>query len=116
MAAGPRSGSAAFTLKFSTATFYPCIQRCVLMGLWRFVIANGMTSQDATAETRAFIDEVSLTDLQKPDVWKSLTTLVKIRPDQDVFPVRAKYRLSMELATPLVMPADSRSTFVTEVR
>ena len=70
-------------------SMYPTV--CTLMGLWRFVIANGMTWQDATDETRAFVDEVSLKDLQKPDAWKSLTTLVKIKPDKDIFPVRAKY-------------------------
>jgi hypothetical protein len=70
-------------------SMYPTV--CTLMGLWRFVIANGMTWRDATAETRVFIEEASLTNLQQPNTWKALTTLVKIRPDQDVFPVRAKY-------------------------
>ena len=70
-------------------SMYPTV--CTLMGLWQFVIANGMSWEDATAETRAFIEQVSLKDLQTPDVWKSLTTLVKVTPDQDVFPVRAKY-------------------------
>ena len=34
---------------------------------------------------------MSLSDLQRPETWRALTTLVKVRPDGDIFPVRAKY-------------------------
>jgi hypothetical protein len=70
-------------------SMYPTV--CTLMGLWRFVIADGLTWKDATAETQKFVETVSLTDLQRPDFWQSLTTLVRIRPDRDILPIRAKY-------------------------
>lgn len=70
-------------------SMYPTV--CTLMGLWRFVIASGMNWEDTTAETRAFIDGVGLEDLQKPDAWKALTTLVKLKPNHDILPVRTKY-------------------------
>lgn len=70
-------------------SMYPTV--CTLMGLWRFVIAEAMTWNDATAETIEFLERTSLSELQKPNVWKALTTLVKVRPDRDIFPVRAKY-------------------------
>jgi hypothetical protein len=70
-------------------SMYPTV--CTLMGLWRFVIASGMSWADSTAETQAFVDKVSLKDLQKPAAWKALTTLVKLKPNHDVLPVRAKY-------------------------
>jgi len=70
-------------------SMYPTVN--VLMGLWRFVIAEGVTRHDATEETRSFLQAVQLQDFQSPEIWKDLTVLVKIRPDGDLLPVRAKY-------------------------
>jgi hypothetical protein len=70
-------------------SMYPTV--CTLMGLWRFVIAKGVTWRDATEETRALLENVTLADLQKPDVWRELTTLVRLSPADDILPVRAKY-------------------------
>ena len=61
------------------------------MGLWQFVIAQGIVWTDATESTRELIDGITIADLQRPERWKSLTTIVRVRPDADVFPVRAKY-------------------------
>jgi hypothetical protein len=77
------------TLYCDFASMYPTV--CTLMGLWWFVIAQGMTEQDATAETQAFLDQVQLSDLQDPATWKQLTTLVQVQPEADIFPVRARY-------------------------
>jgi hypothetical protein len=70
-------------------SMYPTV--CTLMGLWRFVIAKGVTWQDATAKTRAFLERVSMDDLKKKETWKFLHTIVRVSPDWDVFPVRASY-------------------------
>jgi len=70
-------------------SMYPTV--CTLMGLWRFVIADGMTYRDATEETRAFLEHIDLVDLQSQDTWKRLTVLVQVEPDDDLFPVRAAY-------------------------
>lgn len=70
-------------------SMYPTVN--ALMGLWRFVIADGFTWADATAETRAFLTKVSRDDLKRPDTWRALDALVKIRPDEDLLPVRAEY-------------------------
>ena len=71
------------------ASMYPTV--CTLMGLWRFVIAEGIDEKDATKETQAYLDDVQCGDLQNPDSWKQLTTLVQVQPDADIFPVRARY-------------------------
>jgi hypothetical protein len=71
------------------ASMYPTV--CTLMGLWRFVIAQGVEEHDATEETQAFLDGVQLADLQSKETWKSLTTLVQVMPDKDIFPVRTRY-------------------------
>ena len=77
------------TLYCDFASMYPTV--CTLMGLWRFVIAEGMDEEDATAETQAFLDDVKLSDLQDQTTWKGLTTLVQILPEADIFPVRRRY-------------------------
>ena len=70
-------------------SMYPTVN--TLIGLWRFVIGNGYSWSDATDETRAFLESVSPSDFQRSDTWRRLTTLVKVCPDNDLFPVRAKY-------------------------
>ena len=70
-------------------SMYPTV--CTLMGLWRFVIAQGMEWSDTTAEIRVLVNSISLEDLQRPEFWPQLTTLVRVAPQADIFPVRAKY-------------------------
>jgi hypothetical protein len=70
-------------------SMYPTV--CTLMGLWRFVIAQGMAWHDTTAQTREFLARVDIADLQKQETWQSLATIVQVLPDRDIFPVRAKY-------------------------
>ena len=71
-------------------SMYPTV--CTLMGLWQFVTATGMTSADTTTETRELLEAVDLAELKAKPVWKRLTTLVRVLPEGDVFPVRAAYQ------------------------
>ena len=70
-------------------SMYPTV--CTLMGLWRFVTAKGMKWYENTSEIAIFLKSVTLSDLQGKDIWKSLTTLVQVLPEDDIFPIRAKY-------------------------
>ncbi len=70
-------------------SMYPTVNS--LMGLWDFVIGHGMTAVDTTSETRRLLERIKFNDLQKPDTWKKLRTLVRLKPHDDVLPVRAKY-------------------------
>ena len=70
-------------------SMYPTV--CTLQGLFSFVIANRVTWSDSTAETRAWVNAITLDELQRPESWKRLTTLVRVRSRADAFPVRAKY-------------------------
>jgi hypothetical protein len=70
-------------------SMYPTV--CALMGLWRFIIAKGITHRENTAEVRSFLEHVTLADMQNPETWRELATIVQIIPDDDVFPIRAKY-------------------------
>lgn len=70
-------------------SMYPTV--CTLMRLWPFVIADAMNHRDSTAETSAWLTSATPADLRKPENWLRLTTLVQIKPDGDILPVRARY-------------------------
>jgi hypothetical protein len=70
-------------------SMYPTVNG--LMGLWKLVIAQRMTAHDTTRETQALLEVITIEDLQNPDTWKRLWTLVRLRPNEDVLPVRAEY-------------------------
>ena len=70
-------------------SMYPTV--CTLMGLWRFVIADGMTWQDTTAATRAVIERTGLDELQSQSTWGEIATLVRVELNADIFPARAAY-------------------------
>ena len=71
-------------------SMYPSVS--VLMGLWRYVIASGVSWHDATAKTQAMVDQITLADLARPETWRKLAVLVQVVPDADLFPVRAAYQ------------------------
>jgi hypothetical protein len=70
-------------------SMYPSV--CTLMNLWRFVAAKGVRWHDSTKEVARFLQRVSLDELQNLATWTKLTTIVQVMPDDDIFPVRAKY-------------------------
>jgi hypothetical protein len=70
-------------------SMYPTVN--ALMGLWQFAIADQLSWHDATTETQDLLKRITIADLQKPDTWRSLRVLVRLKPDHDVLPVRAKY-------------------------
>ncbi len=70
-------------------SMYPTVN--ALMGLWSFVIGVGVTWKDTTEDTRVFLARVTLEDLQNSQTWHRLRRLVKLKPDGDILPIRAKY-------------------------
>ena len=70
-------------------SMYPTV--CTLMRLWRFVVAQGMDWTNATDKVRSLLETVSLDDLKRPELWPMLTTIVRVEPHADIFPIRAKY-------------------------
>jgi hypothetical protein len=70
-------------------SMYPTVNG--LMGLWGFVISEGIEPIVTTAETRDFLEAVTLADMLNPATWPRLPTLVRLKPNADLFPVRAKY-------------------------
>lgn len=70
-------------------SMYPTVNS--LLGLWEFVVAEGLVIEDTTEETRSLLEAITLEDLRKPATWPKLCTLVRVKPDEDIFPVRAEY-------------------------
>ncbi len=73
-------------------SMYPTV--CTLMGLWRFVIAQGMTWRDDTETVRTFLNHVTVNDLQQRETWPQMVALVQVEADDDIFPIRAAYDAS----------------------
>jgi hypothetical protein len=73
-------------------SMYPTV--CTLMGLWDFVCAKGIGHFDDTQAIRALLDmpcEELIERLRHRETWPQLAAFVKVRPDRDLFPIRAKY-------------------------
>ncbi len=71
-------------------SMYPTVNS--LMGLWRFVTAREIkVIEHCQAEIQAFLSTLRADDLFKTAVWKHLTAFVKVIPDGDLLPCRAKY-------------------------
>jgi hypothetical protein len=64
---------------------------CTLMGLWRWVISQGVDHHYDKEGVQAFLAHVTLDDLQNPETWPQLTALVRINLNAEIVPVRAPY-------------------------
>ena len=73
-------------------SMYPTVN--ALMGLWKFVIAEGVDydeSDDAKSWVTNFLENVTGDDFQCQEIWRDLTTLVQVKPKDDVLPIRADF-------------------------
>lgn len=76
------------TLDFTS--MYPTI--VLLMDLWKYMIAESLEMQDVTDEVKCILSRVDLNYLQEKENWKDFVVMVKIRPDEDILPVRMDYK------------------------
>lgn len=70
-------------------SMYPSV--FVLMGLFSWVTSKGVDWCDATTETRQFLDSITVENLLDQKTWPQLTVLVRVLPNDDIFPIRAPY-------------------------
>jgi hypothetical protein len=73
-------------------SMYPTV--CTLMGLWRFVRANGVAYRDDTDSVTGLLStsrDHLVEWLRTRGGWKGLASLVQVRPKNDLFPIRARY-------------------------
>jgi hypothetical protein len=63
-----------------------------LMNLWQFVIAQEIhLNTDCKTEITKFLEHLTVDAMFKPATWGELTAFVKVIPDGDILPLRAKY-------------------------
>jgi hypothetical protein len=71
-------------------SMYPTVNS--LMGLWRFVIAERIeVVEHCQDEIEMFLRQLKPDDLFKPGTWRQLPAFVRIIPNGDILPCRAKY-------------------------
>ena len=71
-------------------SMYPTVNS--LMDLWRFVTAREIqVFEHCQAEIKEFLSRLTADDLFNPATWKHLTSFVKVIPNDDILPSRAKY-------------------------
>lgn len=70
-------------------SMYPSLT--IIMGLWDYMIAKKIVEKDVTDITKEFLNQISLENLIKSDLWKNFNVLVELEPDEDILPVRSNY-------------------------
>ena len=62
-----------------------------LLGLNRFLVSEKITIIHNKEKTQEFLDKISIEDISKRGFWPNLVTICKIRPDNDILPVRSSF-------------------------
>ena len=70
---------------------YPTVN--TLLGNWHVLTAESVTFEDATDEIRELLTRITLDDCFNPKLWPDFKFFALVRPDHDIFPVRAAYDL-----------------------
>jgi hypothetical protein len=71
-------------------SMYPTVNS--LMDLWRFVVARKIEVIDhCQSSIRRFLNGLTANDLFKRKTWKKMTAFVRVIPDGDILPSRARY-------------------------
>jgi hypothetical protein len=68
---------------------YPTVNS--LLGNPEVLIAESLSFDDATEEVRSLLEKITLEDCFKQETWKQMKFFARVRPDNDVFPIRAEY-------------------------
>jgi hypothetical protein len=63
----------------------------LLLGLYDFLIAERVDYLDDTENVKRFVDNITLSDLRNPNIWKLLNVIVEVEPEDDLLPLRAEY-------------------------
>ena len=72
-------------------SMYPTVYS--LLQLDKFLKANKIKYYEDTENVKHFIENLSIEDLRNPEIWQrnEMHSIIKIRPDNDILPVRMEY-------------------------
>ena len=66
-----------------------------LQDMYRFLTAEKINAIDSTQETQKLLDRITIQDIAKPETWKKMVVLCKVKPDgKMILPVRSTYEKS----------------------
>lgn len=68
---------------------YPTVN--ALLQNWEILTAESLSFPECTEEIRAFLEGITLDKCFNPMLWPRLRFWVLVKPDKDIFPVRAPY-------------------------
>ena len=71
-------------------SMYPSV--FALFGMNDFLISRKIVPKYNTEEVQEFLDNVTLEDIGDKSLWKKMTTICRIIPDNDILPVRSTYQ------------------------
>lgn len=70
-------------------SMYPTVYSLLRMD--SFLKASTIRYKDSTAETQALLDGTKIDNIRDKHFWHSLMTICRIRPNDDILPVRSRY-------------------------
>jgi len=70
-------------------SMYPTV--FVLLAMYKFLISDKITFSHSKTKTQKLLGKITLSDINKKETWKNLTTICKIKPNNDILPVRSRY-------------------------
>jgi hypothetical protein len=68
---------------------YPTVNS--LLGNPEVLVAESLSFEDATEEIRKLVEKIQFDDCYDQNIWKRFKFFALVRPDNEVFPVRAEY-------------------------
>jgi len=71
-------------------SMYPTIT--LLYGIWDFIIAEQITTEDVTDEIKNLVENIDLESLKNKELFRQFNVLVKIKPNKDLLPIRFDYK------------------------
>jgi hypothetical protein len=90
-------------------SMYPTLT--LLMGLWDFITAKEIKYKDVTNEIQDLLNNITLEDLRKKDIWKQFNVLVEIVPNEDIVPIRSCYNKESKIPNISIAEFTSNKTF-----
>jgi len=70
-------------------SMYPTV--FILLGMYQLLISNKISFLHSKTKTQKLLDKITLNDINKKETWKNLTIICKIKPNNDILPVRSRY-------------------------
>ena len=68
---------------------YPTVN--ALLGNWDVLTSDSLSFEDVTDEVRQLVSKITLETAFSADFWKELRFFALVRPNEDIFPIRAVY-------------------------